>query len=51
VKITIDLPEPVIREIERRAAVEGVGISEIMIRLIEMGLEACGPIAGLVPSQ
>jgi hypothetical protein len=51
VKITIDLPEPVIREIERRAAAEGVGINEIMIRLIEMGLEACGPIAGLVPSQ
>jgi hypothetical protein len=36
---------------ERRAAAEGVGINDLMIRLIETGLEARGSIVGSASSQ
>jgi len=50
-RIGVDLPELVLREIERRAAAEGAGINDLMIRLIEIGLEARGPIVGSASSQ
>lgn len=50
-KITVDLPELVLREIERRAAVEGIGINDLMIRLIEIGLEVSDPTVGSASSQ
>jgi hypothetical protein len=50
-KITVDIPERVLREIERRAAVEGIGINDLMIRFIELGLQVSDPTVGTASSQ
>ena len=42
VRTTLDLPDPLFRELKARAAIEGVKMKELIRRFIETGLNAGG---------
>ena len=41
-RTTIDLPDPLFREVKTRAAREGMKLRELVIRYLETGLRGCG---------
>jgi hypothetical protein len=42
-RTTIDLPDPLFREVKTRAASEGMKLRELVIRYLEAGLRGRGP--------
>jgi hypothetical protein len=50
VRTSLDLPDPLFRELKARAAMEGVKLKELIRRFIETGLRAdASPVPGRSP--
>ena len=50
-RTTVDLPEALLRQLKARAALEGIPVKQLMLTLVERGLQAPDARAANLPAR